>query len=156
MNHSINDDIVYKILEYNFPRMELVQLLKATHYREKYKNHCRYFYANLVEEIFYSNCKNMYYLFLFERNQWVIDDVYAVFETLDLFEDGDFYEISQLMKVIKEISDDLLHFYYYEGNYTDIIKKKKQQYNKSVNFNVCGKSFHKKTQYNIYCLDLVE
>lgn len=154
----MNDDVIYNILSFIFPRMEMVTLLKNEYYIEKYKKYVNDFNSALTQQIFYSNCKDMYYLFLFERNNTTIEDVNSVFLAVDergIFSPPYYFSIEQLIQTISDIGDDLWNFYFYEQEYSEFWREKVKRKRNKLHFKVGNITLDKFNFRNVYALNLI-
>lgn len=156
---NMNDDVIYNILSFNFPRMEMVTLLKNEYYIEKYKKYVNDFNSSLTQQIFYSNCKDMYYLFLFERNNTTLEDINSVFLALDergIFSPPYYFSIEQLIQTISDVGDDLWNFYFYEQEYSEFWREKVKRKMNKLHFKVGSCTINKFNFRNVYALNLID
>ena len=154
----MNDYIIFIILQYLFPDDEYKTLFLNDTIRNNYIKYVNEFNKNIVKESIYLNGSNLFYLFLFEKNTATKEDIDELFMVMDfdhMFEPPFYYELDKIMKVIKNISNDLL-LLNPKNHLRKTNFKRINKYNHKVYFKICNREIMKKPNRLIYTLDLID
>jgi len=154
-----NDDILSNIIFYLPPVYEYITLLKNFKVRQNYIKYFKTYNQNITKKCILKNCYNMFYLFLFEKNNATKEDIDELFMVMDFdhnFIPPNYYELNKIFSVIKKISKELIIINYSKCNLKKYYKDKNNIYNKKTTFNICNKPFLKHKNYFIYALNLID